>query len=117
MGDPYMWLDWISILAGLGIGIFFWCLVIVLNSFANKCTNLGAMPQYGFDEAPDYRAVQSIMDNLTYQAQLTTIIDDLYQLSLVITWHRVCAMCYSFIVAARFFRGFTGQPRIAVLLQ
>merc|ERR1711977_748946 len=45
------------------------------------------------------------------------MLDDFTMVAWLAEWFRLIALGYNIIIVARFFRGFTGQPRIAVILQ
>mmetsp|Transcript_470 Transcript_470/g.1396 ORF Transcript_470/g.1396 Transcript_470/m.1396 type:complete len:809 (-) Transcript_470:84-2510(-) len=115
--DPFVWVDWVGVLFGLAIGIFFWFFIKELDDFEQYIAQLKRMPTWAVSEAPANRKVQATLDNVQYQEQLSRVFSDFDRLSTMVDWHRFCTFCYTLIIVARFFRGFAGQPRIAVLVQ
>jgi hypothetical protein len=115
--DPYTWLDWLSIIFGLGIGLYFWGLTKSLDTFSEYISGLSEMPEFAVLEAPENRKVQATLDNKEYQDKLNEIFRLFSWLARTQTYHRLCVFWYSLVVVLRFFRGFLGQPRIAVLIQ
>lgn len=115
--DLYSWLDWACIFFGLGIALFFYYLTVRLDTFSDNVKALGSMPQWAVTEAPMHYRTRAVLENLRFQNRVQDIIDEFVRLNTLTTYHRLSAFWYSFLVVARFFRGFTGQPRIALLLQ
>jgi len=115
--DMLSWLDWLSILFGVLLSVYFWQLTIQLKTFTNSILDVGEMPRYAVSQAPDFERVAMVLENDKYQQQVSDIFENFNTLSRSTVYHRLCAFWYSLIVVARFFRGFSGQPRIAVLLQ
>jgi hypothetical protein len=115
--DPYTWVDWVGIIVGTAIGLFFWFLIRELDQFTDRVANLGTMPQWAVSEAPDYRKVQATLDNKKYQDELVELFDHFSFLSTLTMYHRLTCFWYGLVIVFRFFRGFTGQPRMGVLMQ
>mmetsp|Transcript_87122 Transcript_87122/g.254973 ORF Transcript_87122/g.254973 Transcript_87122/m.254973 type:complete len:414 (-) Transcript_87122:77-1318(-) len=63
------------------------------------------------------RKVQATLENHQYQQQLSDTFAYFGTLNTMIEYHRLCSFWYTIVIVARFFRGFTGQPRLAVLVQ
>jgi hypothetical protein len=115
--DPFTWLDWLSIFLGMGIGMFFWYMTMQLDGFSDTISNLANYPRWAVSEAPDYRRVQMTLDNAAYQNKLVDLFDQFSSLSDSTMWHRLFCFWYGIVIVFRFFRGFTGQPRMGVLMQ
>lgn len=115
--DLFSWLDWFAIIFGLAIAFAFFFLTKRLDEFSDHVAALGSMPQWAVTEAPVYYKTRAVLENVAYQRKVQEIFDKFNTMNTITIYHRLSAFWYSFLIVARFFRGFTGQPRIAVLLQ
>lgn len=113
--DLWNWLDWASILLGFWICIFFWILVSSLGYTSDLVVNLGNMPPKAPWEVKVEQRRRIEFENLDYQEKVAKL---LYYASGIVfakVQHRLCMFWYSLIIMLRFFKAFTGQPRIAVI--
>lgn len=115
--DPYVYVDWVSVIVGLGIAAFYWFQISQLESFESYLSNLGAMPRWSANEAPATSAVQAAYDNHQYEKKLSDMFSYFSTISTMVEYHRLFSFWYTIVIVARYFRGFTGQPRLAVLIQ
>jgi len=103
-GSFWMVLDWLSIVSGLALVGFF---VFFLQELGNLEQQVGSLGS----DLPDPA------DTTGYQGALTNILRDLDVLILFKVYHRLGMFWYAMVILLRFFRGFMGQPRMAVIGQ
>lgn len=115
--DFFSWIDFFSILGGLGIAVFYWYQSTMIDEFVVRCGALGGMPKLNGIEAVMTWKTRYILWNWNYEKDVQGILDHFDSVNKLTEWHRFLALCYNLIVVCRFYRGFTGQPRIAVILQ
>lgn len=115
--DPYTWLDWFSVILGALLGWFFAGLIYQLDVFEIKVAGLGDAPRLSVVEALAFDKVQAQQDEFDYHAKVSALFYQLGNVAWAVEWHRLLAFWYSVVVVCRFLRGFTGQPRMAVLIQ
>jgi len=82
-----------------------------------RVSALGTMPEQNGIEAAVAWKTRYILQNWRYESDVQGIFDDFKAVNTLTEWHRIVALGYSMIIVGRFYRGFTGQPRIAVILQ
>jgi len=115
--DVWTWLDIISISVALVIVFMAIAFVVETEHFTAMVSELGPMPGWSVLEAPASRKVQSILENRAFRSKcsdLLSALDSVLNLSL---WLRFMTAWYAVCLCLRFYRGFTGQPRTAVILQ
>lgn len=116
--DPFVWLDWIAFIWGLTLGLLFYFLLVTqLDQLFDLIANLGDPPLYAFYDAPASRAVEMTLKGEDYFDENAEILSQMDFLGTAIMYHRLCTFWYSLILVCRFLRGFTGQPRMAVIVQ
>jgi len=115
--EPFFWLDLSLLVLGGAIVGTFYNFVYWLDKYTDEVYSLGVMPPMSVAEAPDAQKVQSEIDNRVYQDQIAKMIDWVEWFVNQMGWVRFCSVLYSGLMVFRFFRGFTGQPRLALLVQ
>jgi len=117
--DFFVWVDIISVTMGAGIALFFWYISGRLDGFVTRVATLGPMP---LNSAQNPQAVTKfktryILNNWEYEKDVQAIFDEFASVESLTTWFRLIAFWYNMVIVCRFYRGYTGQPRIAVILQ
>jgi len=115
--DPYTWLEVVIVSGGVGIGVFFMIIMGQLSKLADMVATLGDPPQWAVIESPPTREIQMIEDNKVFRDSIVAIFNHFSAVATMNMWHRLCTFWYSLVIVARFLRGFSGQPRTAVLIQ
>mmetsp|Transcript_36238 Transcript_36238/g.85021 ORF Transcript_36238/g.85021 Transcript_36238/m.85021 type:complete len:914 (+) Transcript_36238:133-2874(+) len=115
--DPYNWLDWASLIIGTMLILFFWGLSRFLDDFTGDVANVGAMPDQAWYEVFGPTQVQTVSENLEWHNKVNSLLARFELVTWYVIRHRLVAWWYSLLILLRFFRGFTGQPRIAILIQ
>jgi hypothetical protein len=113
--DLWNWLDWASILLGFWICIFFWILVSQLGYTSDLVVKLGHMPPQAVWEVKVEQRRRVEFENLDYQEKVARLLWYASAIATAKVQHRLCMFWYSLIIMLRFFKAFTGQPRIAVI--
>lgn len=115
--DVFTILDWVGVGFSIVVAVYFAVLATQLDSFTSSANGLGFMPaQNGIDAAMSWKT-RYILQNWQYDKDTQTLFDSFNIVREMTDWHRFIALLYNSIQVLRFFRGFEGQPRIAVLLQ
>lgn len=114
LGDPWNCLDWGSIIVGFGMAFFFWVLTDGIDAFK---TSVGALselenPLSSFTQDP---AQSDYGDSVAYNERMNKILDAMQMLVWMKIYHRIAMFAYTIILMARYFKGFRGQPRIALI--
>jgi hypothetical protein len=115
--DIFVILDMMSIAACISVAVYFWALVARIDSYTDKVKALGGPPIENGIEAAMAWKTRYVLWNWQYERKLQVVFDDFQDLQILKDYHRFVAFMYNIIIVCRFFRGFTGQPRIAVLMQ
>lgn len=115
--DFFVLIDFMSFIVGTSIAISFWHQSNKVDTFVKLCSGLGAMPAQNGIEAIMTWKTRYILWNFQYETKVQGIFDEFTSLNWLANVHRFFALCYNLIIVCRFYRGFTGQPRIAVILQ
>lgn len=112
--DPWNLLDWTSIILGMCIAVFFWFLTSGIETFKVSVGGLSDLtdPFSSFSQDP---AQSDYSDALAWNERMNEIHDSFNILVMMKTYHRIAMFWYTVILMARFFKGFRGQPRIAVI--
>jgi len=120
-GDPWNFLDWSSIIIGFCLALFFWLLTDGIDQFKLSVGDLTDLnkPVNGTSIAQDQLLMitspTTYKDSLVYNEAVTDILDRMNTLVLFKIYHRIGMFWYTVILMARFFKGFRGQPRIALI--
>lgn len=115
--DAFVAFDFLSVLLGTGIAVYFYYMSVFLGNFVDRVALLGEMPPENGIQAAEKFKTRAILANWEYEKQNRAMLDDFVDVNWYYEWHRLFSFLYNIIIVARFFRGFTGQPRIAVILQ
>jgi hypothetical protein len=115
--DFFVLFDALSVVWGTGIAVYYWYLSTRIDDFVARVASLGAMPSQNGIQAPDLWKTKHILENWKYEKDIQAIMDDFMMCNRLGEWHRLVALGYNLVIVCRFYRGFTGQPRIAVILQ
>eukprot|EP00929_Paragymnodinium_shiwhaense_P094317 TRINITY_DN5481_c0_g1_i1.p1 TRINITY_DN5481_c0_g1~~TRINITY_DN5481_c0_g1_i1.p1 ORF type:complete len:856 (-),score=207.45 TRINITY_DN5481_c0_g1_i1:66-2633(-) len=116
--DIYVWMDWMTLIAGVLLGVFYWVLVWEIDKLADDVMyTQSAMPLYAVAESPQNREIEMVIKNRAYAERLTEQLDNFLFLGTNVENHRLISFWYSIALSGRFFRGFLGQPRVALLIQ
>lgn len=116
--DATVWLDWIIFIWGAILGVLFYLLLVMeLDDLFDSVVSLGDPPEYSSYEAPQSRAVEMTNLQLQYFDRNTQLLDQVEYLTNAVMYHRLCSFWYSVLLVLRYLRGFTGTPRMAILMQ
>lgn len=115
--DRFVWLDVGLVLLGLILIIIFSVNVIILDKFTVEVFELGVMPPLSVAEASVAQKVLVQVQETAFQDKLTLLIDWVKYFADQSKVLRFFSCLYAVLMVFRFFRGFRGQPRIAVLVQ
>mmetsp|Transcript_8570 Transcript_8570/g.17585 ORF Transcript_8570/g.17585 Transcript_8570/m.17585 type:complete len:842 (+) Transcript_8570:79-2604(+) len=115
--DIWTWLDMLSIVVALVIVFMGIAFMVGTESFTMMVSKLGAMPEWSVLAAPASRKVQSILENRAFRGQCTELLNAVDGVLGLSMWLRFMTAWYAVCLCLRFYRGFTGQPRTAVILQ
>jgi len=117
LSDLFVVFDILSVFAALGMAIFYWYIAGATDKYVQRVSALGTLPEQNGIEAAIAWKTRYILQNFNYESDVQGIFDDFDTVSKLNEWHRIVALMYSLVIVCRFYRGFTGQPRIAVILQ
>eukprot|EP00746_Dinoflagellata_sp_MGD_P165721 gnl/MRDRNA2_/MRDRNA2_95161_c0_seq1.p1 gnl/MRDRNA2_/MRDRNA2_95161_c0~~gnl/MRDRNA2_/MRDRNA2_95161_c0_seq1.p1 ORF type:complete len:858 (-),score=132.38 gnl/MRDRNA2_/MRDRNA2_95161_c0_seq1:167-2740(-) len=114
LSDPWNCLDWSSIIIGFGIALFFWFLTSGIEDFKSSVGSLSDLvdPLSSFTQDP---AQSSYGDSVAWNERMNKILDSMDILVWMKIYHRIAMFGYTIILMARYFKGFRGQPRIALI--
>jgi hypothetical protein len=115
--DFFVLFDGLSLLIGGGMIVFFWSLSESLQQFVQRVVMLGMMPETNGIESGMVYKTRAILDNWKYEKKVEEMFDNFHEVNYMSEWFRLIAFMYNLVIVARFYRGFTGQPRIAIILQ
>lgn len=115
--DTFVLLDFASLFVGIVMAIYFWYLSVRWDDYTDRVAALGPMPKKNVIEASMAWKTRYILQNWYYEKDVRAIFDDFKTIHTLTEWQLFIAFVYNIIIVCRFYRGFTGQPRIAVLLQ
>ncbi|CAD7940545.1 unnamed protein product [Amoebophrya sp. A120] len=116
--DYWNWLDWLVIFTSAAILISYWFTYIWLLNLESMIKDLGTAPAQIPSDAIDDNVYNVVLwENLTYQEKVRDIIDWLEGLIDFKVWADLSLFWFNILNMLRFFKGFRGQPRIAVLLE
>lgn len=115
--DVWTWLDLLSILVAVVIVFMAIAFVVSTEFFTSMISELGNLPSFSVLAAPDSRKVQSILENRQFRGQCAKLLDAVDNVLSLSMWLRYMTAWYAVCLCLRFYRGFTGQPRTAVILQ
>lgn len=115
--DWFVWIDCLSILGGAGLAVYFYHISTIVDDFNALVSRLGAMPSKNGIEAAVVWKTRYILQNFNYEKSAQGILDDFDSLTTHFEWLRCLCLWYNLNAVCRFYRGFTGQPRIAIILQ
>jgi hypothetical protein len=115
--DTFVLLDLVSLAIATGSAIYFWYLSTRWDAFNDRVAALGTMPNKNAIEASMAWKTRYILQNWNYEKDVMALFDSFNTITTLMEWHRFIALVYNITTVCRFYRGFTGQPRIAVLLQ
>jgi hypothetical protein len=104
-GDPWLVLDWLSALSGLTCFALFAVFLALIGTFEAQVGEMGA-------EMPSSNT--SFATHRKYESQLNASLEDLQVLVELRAYHRLVMFGYQALLLLRFFRGFVGQPRVAL---
>jgi hypothetical protein len=112
--DPWNFVDWSSIVLGFAIALAFWFITSGIEALKTNVGDLGDQKDTftSFNQDP---SVPGYSDAVAYNEKLTYILDSTNRLVTMKIYHRIAMFWYTVILMARFFKGFRGQPRIAVI--
>lgn len=116
--DLWNTLDWLSIILGMAIGIYFFFVVGSIESITNSVEAMGeppAMAAYEAARASGNKWALLTQENLEFQNKVAEILESFEYLVAHMSFHRLCMFWYTIVIMLRFFKGFRGQPRIAVI--
>jgi len=113
--DLFVIFDMLSVIGGAGIALYFWQMSIQIDQFVQKASTLGFMPTQNGIEAVMVWKTRYILQNWKYEKNIHEIIANFD--TVADNWLTILCLTYTLIIVCRFYRGFTGQPRIAVILQ
>ncbi|CAE8672715.1 unnamed protein product, partial [Polarella glacialis] len=115
--DVWTWLDIGLVLGGIILIVWFGVVYFEQESFKSNVVLLGDLPIYDVLTAREERFVQATLMNRAFQGQVTKLMDHLIFVIDRTVWLRSLTAWYVVMLTFRFFRGYAGQPRTAVLLQ
>jgi hypothetical protein len=115
--DFFVLFDFLSLLGGTGIAVLFWYITTRVDAFVQGVSGLGSMPLENGIEAQEVWKTRYILKNWDYEKDVQAIFDEFTNLNALQEWFRLICLGYNLVIVCRFYRGFTGQPRIAVMLQ
>eukprot|EP00933_Yihiella_yeosuensis_P037240 TRINITY_DN31129_c0_g1_i1.p1 TRINITY_DN31129_c0_g1~~TRINITY_DN31129_c0_g1_i1.p1 ORF type:complete len:694 (+),score=94.98 TRINITY_DN31129_c0_g1_i1:2-2083(+) len=115
--DPFTWLELAAVFVAILLIFYFLAMTMAQDSFVDDVANLGSMPQYDIANSGPSKFVQAFIDNLAYQKKVSQVIDTMDDVLYANLWLRFIAAWYAVLLSLRFLRGFSGQPRTAVLIQ
>eukprot|EP00927_Polykrikos_kofoidii_P043736 TRINITY_DN37819_c0_g1_i1.p1 TRINITY_DN37819_c0_g1~~TRINITY_DN37819_c0_g1_i1.p1 ORF type:complete len:841 (+),score=98.81 TRINITY_DN37819_c0_g1_i1:82-2604(+) len=116
--NPSTWLDWICLIGGLALAIFFLLLSWELVKLEDSVVSIGSsLPPFATSEAPQTRTMEMMLANFAYQKRMVDLLDHFNLLATVTMYQRLCSFVFALALIGRFCRGLSGQPRIAVLIQ
>jgi hypothetical protein len=106
--DPWNWLDWMSILLGILLASFwYWA----HTRLATLNINIGLVPENSAGAINVFDGPNLFFQHMeSIQADLSWLMAVKLAYTLVLFW-------YALIITLRFFKGFRGQPRIAVIAE
>lgn len=120
--DRFFVLDHVCVLSGLALMLYFGFRVHQLEMFnslvVRRMTSPSdAIPMHNAMTAPDTEKVRMVLDNFAHQRKLADMLDQASYVIVVTRWQGCFALLYSMVVVSRYFRGFSGQPRLATIVQ
>lgn len=115
--DIFVMFDVLSVIIALCISLMYYFLSEEVFKFTQRVANLGDMPSQHIIEATASTKTNTRLYNWEYEKDVQAILDHFEGVNYLTEWFRLLALGYNMIIVARFYRGFMGQPRIAVILQ
>jgi len=115
--DFFVLFDGLSVLFGTGLAVYFYFLSVSVEEFVGRVAGLGQMPAQNGIEAVMVFKTRALLANWKFEKQVQGIFADFEGVNYLSEWHRLMSFLYNIVIVCRFYRGFTGQPRIAVILQ
>eukprot|EP00747_Dinoflagellata_sp_TGD_P220273 gnl/TRDRNA2_/TRDRNA2_92266_c0_seq1.p1 gnl/TRDRNA2_/TRDRNA2_92266_c0~~gnl/TRDRNA2_/TRDRNA2_92266_c0_seq1.p1 ORF type:complete len:845 (+),score=118.49 gnl/TRDRNA2_/TRDRNA2_92266_c0_seq1:31-2565(+) len=115
--DLYNWLDIFLILFGFCIVFTFWYFSEALASVHHEVAALNDRPEFSAKEVPEYKAIEYTLLNQAYSDKVWAVFGAISRLNNILYYHKMTCMFYSSCIVVRFLRGFSGQPRLSVLIQ
>lgn len=121
-GDFWLFIDWLAIWSGIALIVFF---ILFIQGLGLLELQLGQLGEDGASVIPDNpnmtAAARASYDDLAaitdreFEGRLANIVESLEVALLIKSYHRVCMFWYVVLILIRFFKGFAGQPRIAMI--
>ncbi|KAF4740320.1 TRP-like ion channel Pkd2, partial [Perkinsus olseni] len=113
VGDFWALVDWLTIIGGIGVGVFYAYLAWSVGSLKEDIVDIS---QLGEDISPsDLDAVAPSTQVMTYYQRWGEIYDSMNTIIENQVYHRLLMFWYTIINMLRFFRAFRGLPRLAVI--
>ncbi|KAF4694918.1 TRP-like ion channel Pkd2 [Perkinsus olseni] len=113
VGDFWTFVDWLTIIGGIGVGVFYAYLAWSVGSLKEDIVDIS---QLGEDISPsDLDAVAPSAQVMAYYQRWGEIYDTMNTMIENQVYHRLLMFWYTIINMLRFFRAFRGLPRLAVI--
>mmetsp|Transcript_45932 Transcript_45932/g.82720 ORF Transcript_45932/g.82720 Transcript_45932/m.82720 type:complete len:882 (+) Transcript_45932:78-2723(+) len=115
--DVWTWLDLAIIMLAIALLLAAVAYDVASDAFQTAVAQLGDYPTWDTLEAPATRKVQAILENQAFRLNVNELVDGMDYVMTMSIWVRFMSAWYGVALCLRFFRGFSGQPRTAVILQ
>lgn len=118
--DPWNWVDWVSILLGLSIAIFWNEVVKASTQLSEDAASVPRIPWYdhegeGLDIVTGPVNGQNVtMSRSAFQSRWLTVVDDSASAAGMRQAYLACLFCYTSVLTVRLLRGFLGQQKLAI---
>jgi len=113
--DPWNVVDWLTMLFGFGVAWTWFAVVQATSSLAAAVSATAHLaPAVALWEATQV-SVEQVAAEREHHDTLSNLSQQFREMDTLITTHALVAFWYLMIITARFFKGFQGQPRIALI--
>jgi len=115
--DVWTWLDAAMLSLATALIMAAVAYEVASEAFQTAVADTGDFPEWDTLQAPDIRKVQAILENREFRSSVNALIDGMDYVVSMSIWVRFMSAWYGVAICLRFYRGFSGQPRTAVILQ
>merc|ERR1719215_391626 len=114
-GEPWLVLDWGGMIVGTAILVFFFFLWTGIGVVSDQISELGEVAPMPSVNAGAQELLAYGEAARSYENALSVILEELRAAVVLKSWHRISMFWYMGFIMMRFFRGFLGQPQIALI--
>jgi len=113
--DPWNVVDWLTVCFGFGVAWTWFAVVRATSSLAAAVSATSAHGQVVALWETTQVSVEEVAAERAHRATWSSLSEKFSEMDTLLTSHGLVAFWYLMIITARFFKGFQGQPRIALI--